>query len=275
METPTPKLSIVTPAYNRVELILRSITSSLELINSGVASEVIIIDDASTDGLSEYITLNFSNQLQLGKIRLITNENNQGVTYSKNLGVEHAENEWVIFMDSDDYFSEKAANVINHYFSITAKKSNCNHDLVFFRVVDSDTGELIGSQWGPMNLSLRILLNYGTPGECVPMVRKDLMIKLPFNSRLRGNEGLTWLSHAAAGANLYLSDSICRVYDSSSNDRLSSFDQRVLRSEKLLLANIYLFRYVRVMTVRKLIKTFLRVGWYSALFVLKIFRSKH
>ena len=97
-----PKLSIIIPAYN-VETFLPKCLDSI-FAQDGPAVEVICVDDGSTDGtrslLDEYATHHAS-------LRVVS-QPNKGMSAARNLGLDVAEGEYVMFVDSDDWLCEGA-----------------------------------------------------------------------------------------------------------------------------------------------------------------------
>ena len=93
-----PLISVVMPTYNREELLPRSIESILNQTYEDF--EFIIVDDGSTDNS---VALIQSYQQQDKRIRLIQNETNKGISYSRNRGMDEAKGRYVAIMDSDDY----------------------------------------------------------------------------------------------------------------------------------------------------------------------------
>lgn len=89
------KLSIIIPAYN-VEKYIKQCIDSLLLV--ALDKEIIIINDGSTDK-----TLDILSQYQhLPEIKII-NQENKGVAYSRNLGINIAKGDYISFIDSDDF----------------------------------------------------------------------------------------------------------------------------------------------------------------------------
>lgn len=86
-------VSIIIPSYNRNLLLKRALQSVYNQTFSGF--EVIIVDDGSTDQTDKMIKNNFSS------VRYFY-QSNQGVSSARNYGIEHAEGEWIAFLDSDD-----------------------------------------------------------------------------------------------------------------------------------------------------------------------------
>ena len=90
-----PFFSIVIPAYNREKEILRAITSCLS--QSFKEIEVVVVDDASTDGTAEVVA-----GLNDPRVRLVRHAVNRNVCPARNTGTAHSRGEWVVFLDSDD-----------------------------------------------------------------------------------------------------------------------------------------------------------------------------
>ena len=93
-----PTISVVMPTYNREDLLPRSIESILDQTYDDF--EFIIVDDGSTDNSIELIKFY---QKKDKRIRLIQNETNKGISYSRNRGMDEAKGRYVAIMDSDDY----------------------------------------------------------------------------------------------------------------------------------------------------------------------------
>src|SRR5690554_102793 len=112
-----PKFSVVIPIYNKLPHLERSINSVLNQTFQDF--ELILIDDASTDGSSEKIKT-FSDP----RIKIHTrNEPGPGGYAARNLGIEKAQGEWVAFLDADD---EWYPNHLEKMNDLACKFSNVN-----------------------------------------------------------------------------------------------------------------------------------------------------
>ncbi len=87
-------ISVIIPTYNRASTIERAMISVIR--QTYPAIEIIVVDDFSDDATAEIL------EEYKGKIKIITNESNRGVSYSRNQGIEAATGEWIAFLDSDD-----------------------------------------------------------------------------------------------------------------------------------------------------------------------------
>lgn len=88
-----PFFSIVIPTYNRAALLEAALESVFAQEFTGF--EVLVVDDGSTDGTQEMLA-RYS-----GQVRVLRQEN-QGQGAARNLGIQHATGEYVVFLDSDD-----------------------------------------------------------------------------------------------------------------------------------------------------------------------------
>ena len=88
-----PEVSIILPAYNRVDVIGRAIASIVRQTHQDW--ELLVIDDGSTDGTVDRLA---------GVDRRIRflRQDNQGVAAARNTGLAHAHGRFIAFMDSDD-----------------------------------------------------------------------------------------------------------------------------------------------------------------------------
>ncbi len=94
------KISAIVPVYNVEKYIQKCLES---LINQTLQNiEIICVDDCSTDKSTSII----EQYMQLDKrIKLIKNNINSGASYTRNKGINHANGEYIGFIDGDDYIS--------------------------------------------------------------------------------------------------------------------------------------------------------------------------
>jgi glycosyltransferase involved in cell wall biosynthesis len=92
-----PDISVVLATYNRRQSLPRAITSVLA--QDDAKFELIVVDDASTDGTADYLAT-----LVDPRIKIITAEPNAGPSAARNRGIEAARADVVAFLDSDDRY---------------------------------------------------------------------------------------------------------------------------------------------------------------------------
>lgn len=92
------KVSFVIPVYNVKPYLERCVMSLLRQTYKNL--EIILVDDGSTDG-SESLCDELATRD--GRIRVIHQEN-KGISGARNTGIDHATGEYIIFVDSDDYW---------------------------------------------------------------------------------------------------------------------------------------------------------------------------
>ena len=91
------KLSIIIPVYNEAPFLRRCLDS---VSNAPNEVEIIVIDDASTDGSVE-ICREYEKKYD-PRFRFVYFMLNRGVSYARNYGLSMAEGKYVTFLDSDD-----------------------------------------------------------------------------------------------------------------------------------------------------------------------------
>lgn len=97
-----PKVSVIIPTYNRVDLLARTIESVFWQTHQNL--EVIIVDDGSNDGtelLIERLKENFNEKIQY------FHQNRLGACEARNKGMEIATGDYIQFLDSDDYLTKE------------------------------------------------------------------------------------------------------------------------------------------------------------------------
>jgi hypothetical protein len=125
-------VSVVVPAYNAGDKIEYSLRSLLEQDYDPI--EIILVDDASTDGTAE----NAEGLLRAGgrPYRILKNARNRGVSAARNAGLRDAKGGYVLFMDADD---KADANFISTLRGAIAKDDS-DAAICGFRNYFEDTG---------------------------------------------------------------------------------------------------------------------------------------
>jgi len=96
------KVTILIPVYNlKSKYIIQAIESVIKQTYTNW--ELIIIDDASTDGTYEHI-VKYLNTIKNNKIKLIKNNYNVGCYVSLNKGIQISTGEYITRLDSDDIY---------------------------------------------------------------------------------------------------------------------------------------------------------------------------
>ena len=95
----TPAISVTMAAFNVAPYVAACLDSLLA--QDWTDFELIVVDDASTDGTREILE---AYSRQDPRIRLIVQPRNAGLAVARNLGIAEARGEWVTFLDADDLY---------------------------------------------------------------------------------------------------------------------------------------------------------------------------
>lgn len=102
-------ISIIVPVYNTEKYLRRCLDSIV--VQTYRDWECIIVDDGSTDG-SAAICDEYDKKDSRFKV---LHKENEGVSAARNVGIDHAEGDFITFVDSDDYLSsEYLQDLYNH-----------------------------------------------------------------------------------------------------------------------------------------------------------------
>ncbi|GAB3006315.1 hypothetical protein GCM10027284_25300 [Cyclobacterium sediminis] len=91
-------ISIVIPVFNCQNTLERAV---LSVLNDPIVSDILIIDDGSTDNSLE-ISHKLSKNYPLIRVLNHPNGEKKGACASRNLGLANAKSDWIQFLDADD-----------------------------------------------------------------------------------------------------------------------------------------------------------------------------
>ena len=94
------KLSIIIPIYNAGRVLSRTIDSVLNQGLDPSEYEIILVNDGSIDNSLEVCK---AYAVKYPNIIKVLSKENEGVSKARNLGMKHAQGDYLYFMDADDY----------------------------------------------------------------------------------------------------------------------------------------------------------------------------
>ena len=169
------RISVVIPCYNRRDRILASVESVLG--QSYDALELLVVDDASTDGTAELFE-NYPDQ----RLRFLRYEENRGACYARNYGAERATGEYLAFQDSDDiWHRDKLEKQLCHLRRTGADMSFCGMNRV------SERGSHFYYPVHPFHpeRGLEEMLAENRAGTQTMLMRREVWEKLRFDESFR------------------------------------------------------------------------------------------
>lgn len=123
------RYSIIVPNRNHPELLIRALAS----IPVREDTEVIVVDDASDPS---FMDMKHYPGMERPDSQVVLTTEGKGAGYARNVGLDRAKGEWLVFLDSDDFFMDGFMKLLEAHAEDT-------DDIVFFGItsVFSDTLE--------------------------------------------------------------------------------------------------------------------------------------
>lgn len=232
------QISIIVPVYNASRFLHKTIDSVLKQTFSDF--ELILIDDCSTDNSFEIMCEYEAND---NRIRVFKNEQNMGVSYTRNFGVSKARFDYVALIDSDDMWTddklEKQVELIKAY---------PDTDLCYTGAAFIDTNEVMSDFVFrvPTDVTYKKLLKQNVISCSSVLIKRELLIKYPMAHDGMHEDFAVWLSVLKNGGTAKGIDEPLLVYrvdkDSKSGNKFKSM-LMTYRVYKYMGLNIFLRLY--------------------------------
>ena len=212
------EVSVIIPAYNAAQYLTKAIES---VLMQEVRSEIILIDDASTDSIAQTI----KKYREFNQITYIRNAHNIGVAESRNLGVATARSPYVAFLDADDWWEPgklktqlKIIKETGTAFTYTGRKIHYRGMEQEYRV--------------PSELTYQDLLKCNYIACSSVLMDRQMALRYPMSSEQGIHEDyLTWLQIVKKAGKIYgISDCYLNYVvhgDSRSGSKIRSLMMRV------------------------------------------------
>ena len=196
-------VSIIMAAYNAEKTIELAIESVLNQTYSNF--ELLVINDCSKDGTAKLVE-DFS--AKDNRVRLISNEKNSGVSFTRKHGLEEANGSWIAILDSDDAWApEKLEKQIE-------LQNRTNADLLFTgsAFMDSEGRPIDWYLHAPAEATYRQLLKQNVLSNSSALVRKELYAKHYAVGDGMHEDFAIWLSILKEGKKAYGVDEPLLIY---------------------------------------------------------------
>ena len=113
-------ISVIVPVYNAEEYLEECLESIKNQTYTNI--EVILVNDGSTDGSKEICEQYCEKD---NRFKLV-NQENQGQSVARNLGVAESVGQFIMFVDSDDVVRENIVEVLLSYMKEDVDLVECN-----------------------------------------------------------------------------------------------------------------------------------------------------
>lgn len=207
-------VSLLMPAYNAEEYIARSIDTAVAQTFEGL--EIIIVNDGSTDKTQTVIDWYKERYPQIRTFY----KSNGGQASARNVGVEHANGEFIALMDNDDTLRP---NMIERLYE-TIKENDCDIAMTSIYQVTNEGYEKISEYSMPENTAVSVeeffglYIRYAYPVIWNKLYRASLVKEHPF--ALVTYEDNAWTPYILSYA-----EKICYI-----NEHLYEYDRKTRSS---------------------------------------------
>ena len=120
------KYSVIIPIYNAENTLCRCLESLLPQLNKDI--EVLLINDGSSDRSGEIC----KEYVENCSFFRCFEQKNSGVSSARNMGIDNAIGEYILFIDSDDYVTEDMFSMMDQAME------DFDYDYVIFPIISTD-----------------------------------------------------------------------------------------------------------------------------------------
>lgn len=166
-------ITVVVPCYNVEKYVEKCIDSIINQTYKNL--EIILVEDCSTDNTYEIIKKYLKKDK---RIKIVKNEKNSGLSFSRNVGIKESTGKYIGFIDSDDYINEDFyMNLMTAMKKEKAEVSICDMKVVFEDTkVEHNSPCFINEKF-----SLENVVNSGLAASaCNKLFNKELLSKYLF-----------------------------------------------------------------------------------------------
>jgi glycosyltransferase involved in cell wall biosynthesis len=232
--------SIILPVYNGQHVVERCIISIIE--QNHTLFELLIIDDGSTDQTHEVCKKYYERDSRVRYYK----QNNKGVSAARNHGLRAAQNEYLLFVDADDYLLPNFLQAFNNLLASNSSKEKIFIFQDFIADIRLADGRAEQFKWCKfsyaeytlketfMALDTMNWLNWGVP--FAKIYRRSIILDnhVYFNEHMSFREDLIFMLEYIAHVDKLVFDPTANYYYTIDNTKKSlsnttaSFDNEII-----------------------------------------------
>lgn len=236
-------LSVVMPVYNACEFLSESINSVLGQTYTDF--ELIVVDDCSKDNsydiLCEYMSRD-------SRVKVFKNEENKGVSYTRNFAVSKAKGEYIALIDSDDIWDKNKLKKQLEHLKKHSDAAFCYTGSAFI-YSDSKKSDFVFRV--PKKVDYKTLLKQNVASCSSVVIKRDWLLKYPMAHDKMHEDFAVWLSVLKECSFAYGIDEPLLMYRVADNSKSSN-------KLKAALMNYRTYKYVGLNYFQRLYY----MGWY-------------
>lgn len=232
-------LTIIIPHYNSSNLLEKLLST----IPKDKNIEIIVIDDKSDTTHIDHI-LNLQKVYNFIFLRNYTDIKSAGT--ARNIGLEKANGEWILFADADDYFTEIFYENISKYF-------DSENDIIFFipTSIYLDTGKISNRHIGSKDILENYILDPSSENELrlryklsspwSKMIKKEFILKnnIKFDEVIASNDVMFSMKVGFYMKKFEISENILYVVTRNKGSLTTELNEHVFDSR----FKVLIFRY--------------------------------
>jgi glycosyltransferase involved in cell wall biosynthesis len=190
-----PLVSAVIPTRNRSDLVMRAVKSALT--QTYLRLEVVVVIDGP-----DSLTMAALECIQDHRLIVVPLPKSVGGSEARNCGVQHAQGEWIAFLDDDDeWMPDKIAKQVGAASKVTAGSPLiCSQVIARTPAADFIWPETVPRRPYSEYLLVRSRLIYGEGlmQTSTLMAKRELLEQVPFRRGLRKHQDWDWVLRCTA-----------------------------------------------------------------------------
>ena len=190
-------VSVIIPHYNSIDTLIRAIGSVL--VQTLIPKEIIVCDDGSQNARSvlEILSQSLKHHKNFELLTVILIENNQGVSYARNLAVKSATGTFIAFLDCDDIWHTQKLELQYQLMTTKNMDFSCHNYLLNLSLeVNQGFNNIINSQTSYKKIIKSTFIITNPIATPTVMVRRSKF--LLFDTKLRRMEDYEcWVRNSA------------------------------------------------------------------------------